>query len=89
MSHRLAISLIGLLLLFLPYLGGYEDIMLLVPFCIVLSGNEQQLGNKGKVLPVMFLAGLLLNHNTFPAWKPIALLWLIKLIVINSLIFLV
>ncbi len=89
--RRLAIALIGLPLLFLPYLGGYEDLLLLVPFCIVLSEKDPQSRNEGKVLfllLLLFLAGLLLNHNTFPAWKPIALLWLIKLVVINSLIFL-
>jgi hypothetical protein len=76
-----ATILFGLLLLFLPYLGGYEDMLLLVPYVFLFSTAEERaiITNIDKKLVLaIFCTGLVLNYNLFPPPKIILLFWLMK-----------
>ncbi|MFQ5578286.1 MAG: hypothetical protein ACE5G8_14995 [Anaerolineae bacterium] len=77
-EHQLAIGLFAVFLLFMPYMGGYEDLLLALPPAIVIVAP------RGRIWPpwkeAFLLAGLplALNHNFFPSDKPLWLFWLVK-----------
>lgn len=86
--QRSATILFGLLLLFLPYLGGYEDLLLLVPyvFLFVTSEDRTRITNIDKKLVLaIFCTGLVLNYNLFPPPQINLLFWLMKAFAIACL----
>ncbi len=90
--QRLATALIGLLLLFLPHLGGYEDLLLLVPYAFVFLNRERQprIGNIDRKFALAILCtAVVLNFNLFPLPRPIFFFWFLKLASVASLFLLV
>ena len=86
--QRLVTALTGLLLLFLPYLGEYEDLLLLVPYTFVFLNKEHrpQIGNIDRKFVLSILcATVVLNYNLFPIPRPIFLFWLLKLASVSFL----
>ena len=86
--QRSVTILFGLLLLFLPYLGGYEDLLLLVPYLFLFLTAEDRARityiDKKLVLAI-FCTGLVLNYNLFPPPQIILLFWLMKVFAITCL----
>jgi hypothetical protein len=86
--QRLATGLIGLLLLFLPYIGGYEDLLLLVPYLFVFLNADRRprIGNLDpKFVLAILCTAVVLNYNLFPRPQAIFLFFLLKFIAIGCL----
>jgi|RifCSP13_1_1023834.scaffolds.fasta_scaffold37702_1 hypothetical protein len=86
--QRSVTILFGLLLLFLPYLGGYEDLLLLVPyvFLFATAGDRASIPSLDKKLVLaVFCTGLVLNYNLFPPPQIILLFWLMKALALACL----
>lgn len=82
----IVLSYFSVLLLFLPYLNGVEDLLFLV--CLALafrSSRDLPVRGWDLVLPALLLVPLL-NHNLrMPPGKPMMLLWLGKVLLCLSL----
>ena len=86
--QRSATILFGLLLLFMPYLGGYEDLLLLVPYVFLFATAEDRAritNIDNKLVLAIFCTCLVLNYNLFPPPQTILLFWLMKVSVISCL----
>jgi len=86
-KDQLFILFIGSYLLFSPYAGGYEDVLLLPVFVTVLCvGNTPPLTNY-KSLALAFFLFIILFHNIFPVDKPLWLLWLLKALILGYMLY--
>jgi hypothetical protein len=74
----LSVFLFSITLLFLPYIVGSEDLLIIVCFFIVLLYSSEQNFQKHFFYIASLCAILLLNHNAMPLPKPIWLFWCIK-----------
>jgi hypothetical protein len=80
---QLFILIIGSYLLFAPYAGGYEDMLLLPVFVMVmLYGNTPPLTNY-KSLVLVFLLFVTLLHNISPIDTPRWLFWILKAVILG------
>lgn len=80
---QLFILIIGSYLLFAPYAGGYEDVLLLSVFIMVmLYGNTPPLKNF-KSLTLTVILVVILLQPLFPPNKPLWLLWLLKTLILG------
>lgn len=81
-KEQLFILFVGSYLLFAPYAGSYEDVLLLPVFItVLLVGNTPSLTNY-KSIALVFVLSIILSHNTFPPDKPLWLLWMIKALIL-------
>ena len=72
--------LLGAYLLFAPYAGTYEDLLLSsAVFMLLVQGGGARQSIRGGVI-LSFLLSVLLNHNLFPDSLPLFLFWLLKLL---------
>jgi len=77
-KDQLFVLLVASYLLFAPYAGGYEDVLFLSVFVMVLHvGNTPPLTNYKSLATVFFLF-VILFHNIFPLDKPLWLFWILK-----------
>ncbi len=75
---QLAVAVLAMFLLFLPYLGAYEELLLVVAFVITFAAGKSRFFAPGKMVLVLLGLAVILNHNFLPADKPLWLVWLIK-----------
>lgn len=82
----LTILLIGLILLFLPYLGRYEELLWLVAISAAWTNPNGE--NKLGAGHILWLTGLVfvLNHTLLPLDKPLWPFWLIKFMIVLFLL---
>ncbi len=82
----IVLSYFSVLLLFLPYLNGVEDLLVLVCLAIAFrSSRDLPVLRRDLVLPALLLVPLL-NHNVrMPPGKPMTLLWVGKVLLYLSL----
>lgn len=86
-KEQLFIAIIGSYLLFSPYAGGYEDILLISVFATVaLVGNSPNLINYKSIVLVCILL-IILSHNALPLNKPLWLFWIFKAILLGSMLY--
>jgi hypothetical protein len=84
--EQLVVLFIASYLLFAPYAGGYEDILFLPVFITVsLHGNTPPLTNY-KSLTLTCILFVILLHNIFPPDKPLWLFWILKTIILGSMV---
>jgi len=84
--EQLVVLFIASYLLFAPYAGGYEDILFLPVFITVsLYGNTPPLTNYKSITLTCILFVILL-HNIFPPDKPLWLFWILKTIILGSMV---
>jgi len=82
-EEQLFVLLVANYLLFAPYAGGYEDILFLPIFIMVLlCGNTPPL-TSWKSLTLSFILFVILLHTLFPPNKPLWLLWLLKALILG------
>ena len=74
----LSVGTFGVFLLFSPYLNGSEDLIILACIAILFFGGFPERHVTLIVLGSVTLLLILLNHNAFPPFKPMWLLWLLK-----------
>jgi hypothetical protein len=85
-KEQLFILVVGSYLLFAPYAGGYEDVLLLPVFVtVLLVGNTPHLTNY-KSLALVFVLFVILLHNFFPSDKPLWLFWILKAVLIACML---
>ena len=85
-KDQLFVLLVASYLLFAPYAGGYEDILFLPVFITVsLHGNTPPLTNY-KSLTLTCILFVILLHNIFPPEKPLWLFWILKTIILGSMV---
>jgi hypothetical protein len=85
-KHQLFILLVGSYLLFAPYAGGYEDVLFLPVFItVVFTGDTPNLTNY-KSLLIIFSLVVILLHNYLPPNKPLWLLWILKAVILGSMV---
>jgi hypothetical protein len=78
---QLFIFLIAGYLLWAPYAGGYEDILLLpVIITVFIVGDFPRLTNYNSLV-LFFILLLILHQNSFPLDKPLWLFWMLKVVV--------
>ena len=84
--EQLVVLFIASYLLFAPYAGGYEDILFLPVFITVsLYGTTPPLTNY-KSLTLTCILFVILLHNIFPPDKPLWLFWILKTIILGSMV---
>lgn len=85
--EQLFVLLVASYLLFAPYAGGYEDILFLPIFVMVLlSGNTPPLTSY-ESLTLIFILFVILLHTIFPPNKPLWLLWLLKALILGYMLY--
>ena len=85
-KEQLFVLLVASYLLFAPYAGGYEDILFLPIFIMVLlCGNTPPL-TSFKSLTLTFILFVILLHTLFPPNKPLWLLWLLKALILGYML---
>ena len=85
-KEQLFVLLVASYLLFAPYAGGYEDMLFLPIFIMVLLyGNTPSLTNY-KSLTLTFILFFILLHTLFPPNKPLWLLWLLKALILGYML---
>ncbi|MFC1789071.1 hypothetical protein ACFLZE_04060 [Thermodesulfobacteriota bacterium] len=83
---QLFVLMIASYLLFAPYAGGYEDILLLSVFItVLLIGNPPNLLNYKSILLIGILF-LILSHNAFPPNKPLWVFWIFKAVLLGYML---
>jgi len=83
---QLFVLMIASYLLFAPYAGGYEDILILSVFItVLLVGNSPNLLNYKSILLIGILF-LILSHNAFPPNKPLWIFWILKALMLGSML---
>ena len=83
---QLFVLLVASYLLFAPYAGGYEDLLLLPIFVMVLLvGNSPPLTSY-KSLAILFFLLVILLHNFFPPDKPLWLFWILKAVILGYML---
>lgn len=84
--EQLFVLFIATYLLFAPYAGGYEDILFLPVFITVsLYGDTPSLTSY-KSLTLTCILFVILLHNIFPPDKPLWLFWILKAIILGSMV---
>lgn len=80
------VLIVGSYLLFAPYAGGYEDVLLLSIFVMVmLYGNTPPLTSY-KSLALVFILFIILLHNILPLNKPLWLFWILKAVILGYML---
>jgi len=83
---QLFVLIIGSYLLFAPYAGGYEDLLLLPVFIMVLlAGNSPNLTNY-KSIALICILFFILFYNTLPPNKPVWLFWTLKAVILGCML---
>lgn len=77
-ESQMMIALFALLLLFLPYIGGYEDVLLCVPFAAVCLTPGQMQRKYGTIVVVIPFLILVLNHSIMLSSDHLWLYWGMK-----------
>ena len=85
-KYQLFILLIASYLLFAPYVGGYEDILFVVVFVVVLLVGQTLKLTNYRGLTLFFMLFLILMHNSFPHTKPLWLFWIFKAVIFGYMI---
>jgi hypothetical protein len=75
---RLFVLLAATYLLFSPYAGSFEDLLVLVPAAAVVLARTPLPGVGVGSLVTLLALGLVLNHHRLPPGKPMWLLWILK-----------
>jgi len=74
-------ALIGIFLLFAPYAGAYEDLLLFPIAALVVLATTENVNRRGEVSRIIVLClalNVLLNQRALPLPKAAALLWTMK-----------
>jgi hypothetical protein len=85
-KEQFFVLLVTSYLLFVPFAGAYEDVLLLTVFVTVLIvGNPPPLTSYKSLVLVLFLFVILL-HNIFPPNKPLWLFWILKALILGYML---
>ena len=85
-KDQLFVLLVASYLLFAPYAGGYEDVLFLSVFVMVLHVGNTPLLTNYKSLATVFFLFVILFHNIFPLNKPLWLFWILKFITLSCML---
>jgi len=80
---QLFIVIVGTYLLFLPYTDGYEDVLLLSLFVMVMLYRNTPPLTSYQSLALVFILFLVLLHNIFPINTPSWLSWILKALILG------
>jgi len=85
-KEQFFVLLVTSYLLFVPFAGAYEDVLLLTVFVTVLIvGNTPPL-NSYKSFVLVFFLFIILLHNIFPLNKPLWLFWILKAVILGYML---
>jgi hypothetical protein len=84
---HMMIAFFALLLLFLPYIGGYEDVLLCVPFAAVCLNPAQLWKKYGKIVAVSLFLFVVLNHSILGSAEHLWIYWGMKAFILIYLFF--
>lgn len=85
-KEQLVVLLVASYLLFAPYAGGYEDILFLPIFITVLLCGDTPPLTSFKSLTLTCILFVILLHNIFSPDKPLWLFWILKTIILGSMV---
>ena len=84
---KMMIALFALLLLFLPYIGGYEDVLLCVPFAAVCLPPDHLQKKYGKIVVVFPFLFVVLNQSIMWSADHLWHFWGMKAFIFYYLLF--
>ena len=82
-KEQLYILLVAGYLLFAPNAGGYEDVLFISVFVVVMLVGDSPKLIDYKSLGLFLMLFLILTHNSFSHNKPIWLFWILKSIIVG------
>jgi hypothetical protein len=85
-EQQVIIALFALLFLFLPYIGGYEDVLLCVPFAVVFLTPSHIRCKYGKIIAVIPFLFVVLNQSIWVSSEYLWLYWGMKMFLFLFLI---
>jgi hypothetical protein len=83
---QLFIILVASYVLFAPYAGGYEDLLLIPVFIMVLLVGDAPNLTDYRSLALFFLLFLISTHSFFPPGKPLWLFWILKAVMLGYMV---
>ena len=83
---QLFVVLVGSYLLFAPYAGGYEDVLFLSVFVMVLHVDNTPALTNYKSFVLIFALLIILLQSYFPLDKPLWLFWILKALIIGYML---
>jgi len=86
-TQQIIIGLFAFLLLFLPYIGGYEDVLLFIPFAAVFLTSGQMQRKFGKIIVVFPFLFVVLNQSITFSSDYLWLYWGMKTFIFIYLFF--
>ena len=81
------IALFAMLLLFMPYIGGYEDVLLCVPFAATCLTPDHTQGKYGWIFAVIPFLFIVLNQSIMLSSDYLWLNWCMKAFIFIALFF--
>jgi len=84
---QMMIAFFALLLLFLPYIGGYEDVLLCIPFAAVFLSPVHMQREYGKIVVVIPFLFVVLNQSIMLSSDHLWLYWGMKAFILIYLFF--
>lgn len=86
-APQLMIALFAMLLLFMPYIGGYEDVLLCVPFAAVCLIQDHMQGKYGWIFALIPFLFIVLNQSIMLSSDYLWLNWCVKGFIFIALLF--
>jgi len=86
-TPQMMIALFALLLLFMPYIGGYEDVLLCVPFAAVCMIQDHMQGKYGWIFVLIPFLFIVLNQSIIVSSDYLWLNWCVKGFIFIALFF--
>jgi len=86
-APQMMIALFAMLLLFMPYIGGYEDVLLCVPFVAVCLIQDHRQGKYGWIFALIPFLFIVLNQDILLPPDYLWLNWCMKAFIFVALFF--
>ena len=86
-APQMMIALFAMLLLFMPYIGGYEDVLLCVPFAATCLTPDHTQGKYGWIFAVIPFLFIVLNQSIMLSSDYLWLNWCMKAFIFIALFF--
>jgi len=86
-APQLMIALFAMLLLFMPYIGGYEDVLLCVPFAAVCLIQDHMQGKNGWIFALIPFLFIVLNQSILLSSDYLWINWCVKGFIFIALFF--
>jgi len=86
-APQLMIALFAMLFLFMPYIGGYEDVLLCVPFAAVCLIQDHMQGKNGWIFALIPFLFIVLNQSILLSSDYLWINWCVKGFIFIALFF--